>query len=86
MALPFRGRSRQCPAAVGQRSRQVEPGIDVLVVNAVGENCGFGNVPNRVTLLDRAGQTLAKASGTKREVAQEIIDYLAKYLTSPQDS
>jgi phosphopantothenoylcysteine decarboxylase/phosphopantothenate--cysteine ligase len=49
-------------------------GADLLALNAVGSGVGFGNVPNSVTLLDAAGETVATAAGSKLDVAHAILD------------
>jgi phosphopantothenoylcysteine decarboxylase/phosphopantothenate--cysteine ligase len=49
-------------------------GADLLVVNAVGEGIGFGDVPNAVTLFDSSGASVAEASGNKLVVAHAILD------------
>ncbi len=49
-------------------------GADLLVVNAVGESAGFGDVATSVTLLDGAGTVLATAEGSKAAVAVAVVD------------
>lgn len=49
-------------------------GADLLVVNPVGEGVGFGDVPNRVTILDAAGAHVTSADGTKMKIAHAILD------------
>jgi phosphopantothenoylcysteine decarboxylase / phosphopantothenate---cysteine ligase len=55
-------------------------GADLLVVNAVGEGIGFGDVPTEITILDSAGQNVAQASGSKHEVAEAILDEVSRLL------
>lgn len=55
-------------------------GADLLAVNAVGRGTGFGDVPNEVTVLDKDGAVVAKAAGTKDEVADAVLDAVAARL------
>jgi hypothetical protein len=43
-------------------------------VNAVGAGLGFGTVDNEVTILDVAGEVVARAAGSKEAVADAIWD------------
>lgn len=56
------------------RRKAVRKGADLLVVNAVGADRGFGVEHNEVTVLDRAGAEVARATGTKLEVAHAVWD------------
>ncbi|UNX56381.1 bifunctional phosphopantothenoylcysteine decarboxylase/phosphopantothenate--cysteine ligase CoaBC [Georgenia sp. TF02-10] len=56
------------------REKARRKGADLLVVNEVGTAVGFGDVPNAVTVLDRAGDVVARAAGTKAEVADAVWD------------
>jgi len=49
-------------------------GADLLVVNAVGEGIGFGDVTNSVTMLDAAGEVVSRAQGSKLAVAHFVLD------------
>jgi phosphopantothenoylcysteine decarboxylase/phosphopantothenate--cysteine ligase len=62
------------------RAKARRKGADLLAVNAVGGGRGFGTADNAVTLLDGAGQAVAEAAGSKREVADAIWDAVAKLL------
>jgi phosphopantothenoylcysteine decarboxylase/phosphopantothenate--cysteine ligase len=62
------------------RAKARRKGADLLVVNAVGEGRGFGVEVNEVTVVDGAGDVVASASGTKREVADAVWDVVAKGL------
>ena len=56
-------------------------GIDLLVANDVSEaGSGFGTDTNRVTILDRAGSVDSLPLMTKREVADRILDRVARAL------
>jgi phosphopantothenoylcysteine decarboxylase / phosphopantothenate---cysteine ligase len=60
------------------RAKARRKGADLLVVNAVGEGRGFGVETNDVTLLDGAGEVVAQASGSKRDVADAVWDAVLK--------
>ena len=55
-------------------------GAHLLAVNAVGENLGFGDVPNAVVVLDAQGSEVARGQGSKMEVARLLIDLTAGLL------
>ncbi|CAL8977460.1 Coenzyme A biosynthesis bifunctional protein CoaBC [Cellulomonas sp. T2.31MG-18] len=56
------------------RRKAIRKGADLLVVNAVGADRGFGVEHNEVTVLDRAGAEVTRAAGTKLEVAHAVWD------------
>ncbi|WP_103064430.1 bifunctional phosphopantothenoylcysteine decarboxylase/phosphopantothenate--cysteine ligase CoaBC [Actinomyces qiguomingii] len=60
-------------------------GADLLAVNAVGADRGFGDVPNAVVVLDASGQEVARAQGTKREVADALVALISDRLRSSMD-
>ena len=62
--------------AVG-RAKMARKGSDYLVINRVGWTEGFAAERNTVVIIDRAGDTVAEASGTKLSVADLILDLLA---------
>jgi phosphopantothenoylcysteine decarboxylase/phosphopantothenate--cysteine ligase len=51
-------------------------GVDLLVVNRVGWNEGFGAPTNAVIMLDGGGSVVARAEGEKATVAHRILDLL----------
>lgn len=53
-------------------------GADLVVVNAVGEGIGFGDVANDVTIVDADGEVRAQASGSKLVVAHAILDVVVQ--------
>lgn len=55
-------------------------GADLMAVNAVGPATGFGDVPNSVVVLDAAGAEVARAAGSKDEVARALITLIARRL------
>lgn len=58
------------------RAKLARKGCDYLVVNRVGWNEGFVTEDNAVVILSRAGDIVTRAGGTKREVAEAILDLL----------
>ena len=62
-------------------------GIDLLVANDVSEpGSGFGTDTNRVTILDRAGSVDQLPLLSKREVADRILDRVARALDARDDA
>ncbi len=59
------------------RAKARRKGADLLAVNQVGTDTGFGDVPNAVVILDAQGNEVARASGTKDEVAAGLLDAVA---------
>ena len=56
-------------------------GVDLMVANDVSEEgSGFGTDTNRVTILDRAGAVDELPLLSKREVADRILDRVARAL------
>jgi phosphopantothenoylcysteine decarboxylase / phosphopantothenate---cysteine ligase len=51
-------------------------GADLLVVNRVGWNEGFATEGNTVIVLNRTGDIVGEASGSKRSVADRILDLI----------
>src|SRR5690606_32248649 len=58
------------------RGKPARKGADQLVVNRVGWNEGFAAAENTVVIVSRPGDIVTRASGTKREVADAILDLL----------
>ena len=58
------------------RAKIARKGCDFLIVNRVGWTEGFATTGNTVMMLDRSGDRVGEASGTKREVADRILDLL----------
>jgi phosphopantothenoylcysteine decarboxylase/phosphopantothenate--cysteine ligase len=53
-------------------------GADLLVVNPVGEGIGFGDVSNRITILNAKGEKVATAEGEKMRLAHAILDAIVE--------
>lgn len=61
-------------------------GVDLLVVNRVGWDEGFGaDAPNRVLVIDAAGTTRAEAEGAKSHVASRVLDVVQAIRESPRE-
>ncbi len=63
------------------RAKARRKGADLLAVNAVGQDRGFGDVPNAVTVLDATGELVGEVAGTKDDVAHGLVDLIAARLT-----
>jgi len=62
------------------RRKRERKGVDLLVVNEVGWDRGFEAAENTVQVIGEGGAVLARSSGTKREVADDIWDVIAANL------
>lgn len=49
---------------------------DVMVINHVGHDAGFGDVDTRLIVVDRAGELLADLPGSKTDVARGLLNTL----------
>jgi phosphopantothenoylcysteine decarboxylase/phosphopantothenate--cysteine ligase len=58
------------------RAKIARKGCDYLVLNSVGWTAGFATPDNTIILLNRAGDIVGEASGTKLSVAARILDLL----------
>ena len=52
-------------------------GADLLAVNQVGAEQGFGSADNTLYFFDREGELLHTANGSKYEVGKELLDLAA---------
>ena len=52
-------------------------GADLLAVNQVGAEQGFGSADNTLYFFDREGELLQTANGSKYEVGKELLDLAA---------
>ena len=62
------------------RRKRERKGVDLLVVNEVGWDRGFESGENAVHVIGDGGAVVARASGTKRSVADDIWDVIADIL------
>lgn len=56
------------------RAKARRKGADLLVLNRVGWEVGFGAPDNAVVVIDRDGSVVAEADGSKRSVAESLLD------------
>lgn len=59
------------------RAKIARKGCDYLVVNRVGWREGFATESNSILVLSRAGDIVTESRGTKREVADAILDLVS---------
>ncbi|MFT4030016.1 MAG: bifunctional phosphopantothenoylcysteine decarboxylase/phosphopantothenate--cysteine ligase CoaBC [Protaetiibacter sp.] len=59
------------------RAKAARKGCDYLVVNRVGWHEGFSSESNTVVIVSKAGDIVTRAGGTKREIADAILDLVA---------
>ena len=62
------------------RAKISRKGSDLLVLNRVGWTEGFGTDENTVVVVDRLGDIVMEASGSKRSVADRILDVVVARL------
>jgi phosphopantothenoylcysteine decarboxylase/phosphopantothenate--cysteine ligase len=55
------------------RKKAIAKGADLFAVNKVGHNVGFGTPDNEVWLLNKNGDQVGHAQGTKYQVAEAIL-------------
>lgn len=55
-------------------------GVDLLAVNAVGWDTGFESAKNELMVLDADGHVVSRAAGSKRQVADRLLDALREEL------
>ncbi|MBB3158912.1 phosphopantothenoylcysteine decarboxylase/phosphopantothenate--cysteine ligase [Microbacterium proteolyticum] len=56
------------------RAKVIRKGVDLLAANAVGWTQGFEVVDNSLTIVDREGEVVATASGSKDDTAHALLD------------
>lgn len=66
------------------RAKAQRKGADLLAVNKVGGGAGFGPVPNALYYVDRNGMDLGETSGSKGQVAKDLIGRVAQLVNAPQ--
>lgn len=62
------------------RRKAARKGVDLLAVNAVGWNEGFGAEENTLHLLDTDGNALGVVLGSKREAADGLLNAIVEVL------
>ncbi|PPH99224.1 bifunctional phosphopantothenoylcysteine decarboxylase/phosphopantothenate--cysteine ligase CoaBC [Rathayibacter sp. AY1B7] len=68
---------RDAMLALG-RAKIARKGCDLLVLNRVGWAEGFQSDSNAVVVLDRAGDIVGEASGSKAKVADRVLDAVVR--------
>jgi phosphopantothenoylcysteine decarboxylase/phosphopantothenate--cysteine ligase len=68
--------------ARGRRKRR-RKGVDLLAVNEVGWTKGFEAADNHLLVLDATDEVVADAAGSKREVAEALLDAVATVRAMP---
>jgi phosphopantothenoylcysteine decarboxylase/phosphopantothenate--cysteine ligase len=58
------------------RAKIARKGADYLVLNSVGWSTGFATDGNEVTIVNSAGDIVGEATGSKKSVANRILDVL----------
>jgi phosphopantothenoylcysteine decarboxylase / phosphopantothenate---cysteine ligase len=76
--IGFAAETETDPAALLElgRAKIARKGCDYLVLNSVGWTTGFATDGNEVRILSAAGDIVGEASGSKRAVANRILDVL----------
>ncbi len=64
------------------RRKLARKGVDLLAVNAVGWVQGFESAENAVQVLDADGRMVREVGGSKREVAEAILDTVVDELAA----
>ncbi len=64
------------------REKARRKGADLLVINEVGTDVGFGDVNTVVTIVDIEGHPISEAAGSKADAARAIIDSIKKIRTT----
>ncbi|MCS4484363.1 bifunctional phosphopantothenoylcysteine decarboxylase/phosphopantothenate--cysteine ligase CoaBC [Gleimia sp. 6138-11-ORH1] len=59
------------------REKAIRKGADLLAVNQVGRQTGFGDVQTQLTILDATGTTLTKFAGSKAAIAPQLAALVA---------
>ncbi len=69
----------------GRRKRR-RKGADLLAVNEVGGTKGFEAADNHLIVLDRTDEVVADAAGSKRAVADALLDAVVSYRSGQSSS
>lgn len=69
----------------GRRKRR-RKGADLLAVNEVGWTKGFEATDNHLIVLDRTDEVVADAAGSKRAVADALLDAVVSYRSGQSSS
>ena len=61
------------------KKKAAAKGADLMVINEVGEKRGFGDVDTAITIVDAAGTIHGTGAGSKREMADVILNAIATH-------
>lgn len=64
------------------RAKARRKGADLMAINDVSAGRGFGAPDNAVVVVDQGGDVVAEATGSKREVADALLDAVAGLLAA----
>lgn len=67
------------------RAKARRKGADLLVLNEVGHDLGFGTPDNAVTFLTAQGEPVGSAAGSKRDVAAALVDQVVSLRRRPDE-
>ncbi|MBD3688790.1 bifunctional phosphopantothenoylcysteine decarboxylase/phosphopantothenate--cysteine ligase CoaBC [Nanchangia anserum] len=56
-------------------------GADLLAINHVGADAGFGDVDSRIVLVDSRGEVVAELAGSKPQLARDLVAHIAHCLS-----
>jgi phosphopantothenoylcysteine decarboxylase/phosphopantothenate--cysteine ligase len=65
------------------RAKAARKGADLLVLNRVGWTDGFGTADNEVVVIDGAGEVVGEATGSKRSIADRLLDLVLAHRAEP---
>ncbi|HJE52036.1 MAG TPA: bifunctional phosphopantothenoylcysteine decarboxylase/phosphopantothenate--cysteine ligase CoaBC [Tessaracoccus flavescens] len=65
------------------RRKRRRKGVDLLAVNEVGADKTFGEADNHILILDARDDVVSEVAGSKREVADGLLDAVAALLRRP---
>ncbi|GHG52350.1 putative pantothenate metabolism flavoprotein [Flavimobilis marinus] len=65
------------------RAKARRKGADLMAINDVSAGRGFGSPDNAVVVVNQEGAVVAEATGSKREVADAILDAVVPLLDAP---
>ncbi len=71
--------------AVENGRRKLDKGLDLIAVNEVGPETGFGALTNQVTLVSSNGDAEEWPMLTKNEVAERLLDHIEAGFSSESD-
>ncbi len=61
------------------RAKAARKGVDLLAANAVGWTQGFESTDNALVIVEREGEVVAVASGSKDDTAHALLDAIVAH-------